>query len=198
MTRIALLRHGVTEWNAIKRIQGRTDTHLAEAGRAALARLRLPAPLDGYTAWSSPLTRCLETAAILGVAAPRTDPRLAEMAWGDYEGLTLDEIRARDGAAFAAKEARGLDFQPPGGESPRMVQARVGFFLAERAAEGAPAMVFTHRGVIRAVLALATGWPMIGKPPWKLAWNAAQVVTLDPAGRPTVETINLPLAERAP
>ena len=195
---VALLRHGVTEWNEAGRIQGRTDTRLSATGREALARLSLPPAIANFEPWSSPLTRCLETAALLGVTAPRIDARLAEMGWGSYEGATLEEMRARDGAAFAANEARGLDFQPPGGESPRMVQARVGAFLAERASAGRPALVFTHRGVIRAVLALATGWPMIGKPPWKLAWTAAQLVRLDAAGRPRLETLNLPLGEAAP
>ncbi len=47
------------------------------------------------------------------------------MDWGDWEGATLDALRAEHGAAFVDNADRGLDFQPPAGESPRMVQARL-------------------------------------------------------------------------
>ena len=47
---------------------------------------------------------------------------------------------------------------------------------------GAPTAAVTHKGVIRAVLALATGWNMLGKPAYRLDWSAAQLFHLDPAG----------------
>jgi broad specificity phosphatase PhoE len=52
----------------------------------------------------------------------------------------------------------------------------------------------THKGVIRAVLALATGWDMRQSPPHKLRWDAVHLFRLDPVGRPTVEQLNLPPA----
>jgi len=105
-------------------------------------------------------------------------------------------LRARLGAAMAVAEAAGLDLRPPGGESPREVQTRVQPLLAEIARSGRPTAAITHKGVIRAVLALATGWDMRDKPPHRLSWAAAQLFRLDPAGRPTVERLHLPL-ERA-
>ena len=71
--------------------------------------------------------------AAAAVVSP-VEPRLVEMDWGDYEGYTLAELRAARGVDLAANEARGLDFRPPGGESPRDVQARLAPLLAEIAA----------------------------------------------------------------
>src|SRR3546814_10532072 len=58
---------------------------------------------------------------------------LVETDWGAWEGRTLAELRADLGAGMAANEARGLDFRPPGGESPRDVQDRMRPLLAELA-----------------------------------------------------------------
>ncbi len=65
--------------------------------------------------------------------APPQDSALIEMDWGDWEGLTLDEICARHGEEFARNEARGLDFRPPGGESPREVLERLRPWLVRAA-----------------------------------------------------------------
>ena len=198
MTQLALLRHGPTAWNAEGRLQGRTDIPLTAEARAALACLALPAPFHGWRALTSPLRRCCQTAAALGLAA-RIEPALIEMDWGTYEGRRLAELRAAGGAGFAAAESRGLDFQPPGGESPRQVQARLAPLLARLAAGGQPVVAVTHRGVIRAVHAAARSWDMTGKPPDRMASHGAlQVFDLDRAGRPTVAILDLPLTPRMP
>jgi probable phosphoglycerate mutase len=198
MTRLAVLRHGPTAWNAEGRIQGRADIPLCANGAAALRGLTLPAAVAGWTALCSPLSRCRQTAALLGLD-PAIEPALLEMDWGVYEGQRLADLRAAGGAAFAAAEARGLDFEPPGGESPRRVQARLAPLLARIAATGAPVLAITHRGVIRALHAAARGWDMTGKPPDRLASHfALHVFGLSPAGQPSVETLNLDLVPRAP
>lgn len=195
MTLLALLRHAPTEWNRTGRMQGRADVSLLDESRADLARLALPAPLADFRVLSSPLRRCLETAAGLGlVASP--DARLIEMDWGRSEGRTLAELRATYGAAFAANEASGLDFRPDGGESPRDVQARIVPLMAEIARRRQPTLAITHRGVIRAVYAQATGWNMVGPPPDELDPQAVHLFRLDPNGRPTVDRLNIPLVRR--
>ena len=108
------------------------------------------------------------------------------------EGYTLAELRASY-ADIDELESQGLDFRTPGGESPRDVQARVAPLLAEIAAAGVPTAAVTHKGVIRAVFALATGWDMLGKPPFRLDWSSAQLFRLDPAGRPEIDRFNIPL-----
>jgi probable phosphoglycerate mutase len=102
---------------------------------------------------SSPLSRAVETAQILSGAPPREEPALSEMDWGEWEGYGLDDLRQRFGDAFARNEAAGLDFRPPGGESPREVRDRVVRWLGEIAALGEPVVAVTHKGVLRAVLA---------------------------------------------
>lgn len=190
MTLLALIRHMPTAWNAAGRMQGRADPPLDPG---ALPHWRLPPELVGFRALSSPLLRARTTAERLGLAL-QIEPRLGEMAWGAWEGRTLAALRAEFGATMEAAEARGLDFRPPGGESPRDVQTRLAPLFAEIAAAGTPTLAITHNGVIRAVLALAAGWDMQGKPPYRLDESAAQLFRLDAAGRPAIERLNIPLA----
>jgi broad specificity phosphatase PhoE len=195
MTLLAVLRHGPTGWNASRRLQGRSDIPLGPAGSDAVAAWRLPPVLAGCTWRTTPLRPPAATAEALGVAA-RREARLIEMAWGDWEGLTLAELAAMPDAALAEREAAGLDFQPPGGESPRQVQQRLKPLLGEIARGGTPVGAVTHKGVIRALFALASGWDMLGKAPARLDWQSAHLFRLNAGGRPAVERLNLPL--RAP
>ncbi len=191
-TSIALIRHGPTAWNAERRIQGLTDTPLSDAGRDAIAAWRLPSGLAAYDWVSSPLARARETAELLGARDLRTDPRLSEMNWGDWEGQRLADLRRDLGDAMADNEARGLDFQPPGGESPRHLLARLTPWLAEVAAAGRATLAITHNGVIRALYARATGWPMTGKRPVE-PWGVVHFFTIDGNGEAAVERMNVSL-----
>ena len=183
-----MLRHGETAWSAEGLIQGRTDVPLSDAGRAALAALRLPAACAGMRIVSSPLARCVESAALLGAAQAEREPRLVETSWGAWEGRRLADLRAELGATMAANEARGWDFRPEGGESPREVMARVRSWLQELAV---PTLAITHRGVIRAVYAAAAGWDLRGKPPARLDWDAVQLFRIGDGGAPAIERLNL-------
>lgn len=193
MTLLMMLRHGPTAWNEAGRIQGRSDPPLSAAGRAAVATWALPPEAGGARWLSSPLLRARETAAILWQGAVAIEPRLIETDWGEWEGQTLAGLRARLGEAMAANEARGLDFRPPGGESPRDVQDRLRPLLAELAERPEPVVAVSHKGVLRALYALACGWDLRGKPETKLLDGCAQLFALDPQGRPTIERLNLPL-----
>ena len=205
MTPLVLIRHGATQWNLDGRIQGRADPPLAAEGRAEVSAWRLPpeiadGPGTGHWAWlTSPLARARETAALLRAAPVPVEPALIEpalieMDWGAWEGRRLAELRAEGGAAMAAAEARGLDFQPPGGESPRQVQDRLRPLLERLAAAGRPAVAVTHKGVIRALYARASGWDMTGPAPEKLRDGCAQRFLLGPGGTPETDQLNLPLA----
>jgi len=194
MTRLALIRHGPTLWNAEKRLQGRSDVPLSAEGLETVARWRLPPTLSGFRWLSSPLRRARETASLLGLEA-RVDDRMVEMSFGRWEGRRLPDLRAELGAEMREMEDRGLDFKPPQGDSPREVFARVRPLLAQIAAERIETGCVTHKGVIRAIVAVACGWNMLGKPPVKLDWSAAQVLRLDPEGMPRPETWNLSLTE---
>ena len=121
-----LIRHGATAWNAAGRLQGRADIGLSAAGRAAVARWRLPAALGRGALAGEPAAPGARDRGAAGRAGRSlVEPRLIEMDWGAWEGCSAAELRAAAAAELAAKEARGLDLRPPGGESPREVAARV-------------------------------------------------------------------------
>jgi probable phosphoglycerate mutase len=197
VTALVLVRHGPTVWNETGRVQGREDIPLSESGRAEVRGWRLPAEFAGYQWITSPLSRAVETALLLGALDPPSDPRLAEMDWGAWSGMDLHDLRAELGDLMKAWEARGLDFQAPGGESPRAVQGRLRPFLAERAAIGAATIAVAHKGIIRAIYAEATGWDMTGPAPHKLKDGCAQLFTLDRQGRPSIVRLNIQLTAGA-
>src|SRR3546814_16034964 len=101
---------------------------------------------------------------------------LVETDWGAWEGRTLAELRADLGAGMAANEARGLDFRPPGGESPRDVQDRLRPLLAELADAGEDVVAVSPKGVLRALYALASGRAIRGQTATTLAANRKSVV----------------------
>jgi broad specificity phosphatase PhoE len=183
MTPVLLVRHGPTEWNESGRIQGRADPRLSSRGRALVATWRLPGAWAQVRLLSSPLRRARETATILTGRAPTIDHRLVEMDWGGFQGRRLAELRAQRPAAMATNEARGLDFRPPDGESPRDVCARLQTLLVELAADPEPAVAVCHKGVIRAALVLATGWDMQRKPPLRLGRAAGCALRCHPDGQ---------------
>src|SRR5262245_40349379 len=94
---IAFLRHGPTEWNALGRIQGHTAIRLSAEGAAKIAGQRLPAGIGTARAFVSPLSRARQTAKLLGLGHAAPDARLMEQNWGQWEGLTRDQIRALHG-----------------------------------------------------------------------------------------------------
>jgi probable phosphoglycerate mutase len=183
MTRLALLRHADTAWSREGRIQGQTDVPLLKG-----ISISLPAACRAMRVVTSPLARCVQTAALIGAPEAPREPRIREMSWGDWEGQSLAALRERLGDELRANEARGLDFRPANGESPREVMNRVKSWLQEVAV---PTLAVTHRGVIRAILAHATGWDMRGKPPARLEWDAVHLFMLDAEGRPSIERLNV-------
>ncbi|MSP82239.1 MAG: histidine phosphatase family protein [Alphaproteobacteria bacterium] len=185
MTELLLLRHGPTSEATEARLKGRLDVPLSDAGRAEIAAWRLPILFAAARWYASPLARTRETATILGLSAI-ADPRLIEMDWGRWEGHSLEELRAADPEGVAANEARGLDFRPPGGESPRTVQARLMPWLAEAAAAAGPVGAVTHKGVIRALIGLATGWDFLGPPPARIGYGLGYHLRLGRDGTPAV------------
>ena len=91
-------------------------------------------------------------------------------------------------------EGRGLDFCAPRGESPRAVQDRLRPWVEELAGGDDSAIAVTHKGVIRALYALATGWDMRQKPAQKLRGDAAQLFEVGVRGAIDVVALNLSLS----
>jgi broad specificity phosphatase PhoE len=189
MTRLLVVRHGETDWNAAGLMQGRADRQLNEAGRKHVRSHQLPTGWAGAVCLASPLQRAMETARLLGLE-PKPEPRLIEMDWGEWEGQSLKALRAQLGEAMAQSEARGLDFRPPGGESPRDVQARLRPLLAGLTAA---TIAVTHKGVLRALYSLATGWTMQANAPDRLRNDYAHLFEAGADGTASVVELNIPL-----
>jgi probable phosphoglycerate mutase len=167
VTRILLVRHGQSTWNAAARWQGQADPPLSDLGRlqAKLAATALTDVVGGSVdaVWSSDLQRAAETARIIaaevGDLAVRLDPGLRERDAGEWSGLTRPEIDARypgyldppeQGSGFAASRDRR---RPPGWEPDEALLARaVDTFHRIAAAEGDAAVLgITHGGLIYVV-----------------------------------------------
>ncbi len=194
--KIALLRHGPTDWNAVGRIQGHTDIALSEAGLARMSGLRLP--FAHPRLYASPLLRARQTAQALGLADPTLDARLMEQNWGTWEGLTRDEIFSRHGddAFVKAGSEAGEAFRPGGGESTGELHARVAAFLRDATLGDGNAVAIAHLGVLRAAYTLATGWNMATPMPADLDVSKILLLSLDSSGTPRIESLNLDFIPR--
>jgi broad specificity phosphatase PhoE len=151
-----LLRHGQSEWNAIRRWQGLADTPLTALGREQADRCgTILASLDVSfgEVWSSPLARAIGTARIvadrLGLEQVHEDDRLREADAGEWQGLTPDEIE------LAFPEYLATHRRPPTFESVQAVVERSLAALAEIAVSSRDAdavVVATHSGVTRSLV----------------------------------------------
>jgi probable phosphoglycerate mutase len=159
MTTFTFVRHGQTDWNFEKRIQGTTDVPLNDTGReqaretglALAERQRTGDPFDGIVA--SPLSRARETAeiisAIVGLGEPEIVAAIAERSYGEVEGLNAEQLRERFPDPLAPV---------PGRERRSQVVARVLPALELLADEhpGEALIVVSHGGVIGSLIRYVT------------------------------------------
>jgi probable phosphoglycerate mutase len=152
-TTILLVRHGETDWNREGRFQGHADTPLNDAGRSQAAALAEALAGENVTAvYTSPLRRASETAAIvadrLGLEA-RPLAALREIHVGDWQGLTVDEVKERH------PELEDWRSGWRGGETYEELSARVVPALLALGAEHPHErlLAVTHAGPVRAALA---------------------------------------------
>jgi probable phosphoglycerate mutase len=164
---VYIARHGQTEWNAENRLQGQADTDLNDFGREQ-ARLNgqrlaeLVGKAEGFDFVASPMRRTRETMELMREAmgldptAYRTDPRLVEISFGDWQGFTFAELEERAPGSTDGRRDAKWDFQPPGkgAESYEMLLERIKPWFAELRQ---PTVCVTHGGVIRCFFRLVTG-----------------------------------------
>jgi alpha-ribazole phosphatase len=165
-TRIYLFRHGEVTLAETRRFIGHLDVPLSARGEAQCtaqsARLR-DVPLAAL--YSSDLARARRSGELLGACrglTPVPIPALREMAMGRWEGLTAEEIRAREPEAFATWMASVGEFPFPEGESVPDLVARVwpAFEELAEAHAGAPFAIVAHGGTNRAILCRLLGLPL--------------------------------------
>jgi alpha-ribazole phosphatase len=164
-TLIYLLRHGEVVGAETRRFIGHLDVPLSERGERQCAAQAVRLTSVALRAiFCSDLTRSRHSAEIIGAPhglTPVVVPALREMAMGRWDGLTADEIRAREPAAFADWMARVGEFPFPEGESVPDLLARVGpvFDTIVTAHAGRAVAVVAHGGPNRALLCRALGLP---------------------------------------
>ena len=163
-TRLCLVRHGETDWNAAKRLQGQLDIDLNAVGEIQAQAVRPEVSGQSFAAvYSSDLTRAWRTALLAtegsGIPAVLPAPTLRERHYGVFQGLTADEARLSLPQAHRHHAARSLDYDYGTGESLRAFAARVMDGLAVIAIRhpGATVLGFTHGGVLDIVYRAATG-----------------------------------------
>lgn len=156
---IYLVRHGETEFNRERRLQGHVDSALTERGlaqaRAVGERLKaLTAQAGGgWRLLASPLGRARRTAQIiaerLGIADVEIEPRLIELSWGAWDGRLRDELAAAHPDTFGRTN---WAFHAPTGETYEEMCARLSAWLRELPAEPERRVIAVSHGVTGRVL----------------------------------------------
>ena len=158
-------RHGQTDWNAERRLQGQHDIPLNSLGRIQAAQsgrilhelfVREGLVAADFDYVSSPLGRARETMELMRTGLGldpvqyRTDPRLKEMSFGRWEGHTFAELKDREAEGLAAREKDKWGFVLPGGESYAQLTVRVRDWYESIERD---TVVASHGGVCRALIA---------------------------------------------
>jgi broad specificity phosphatase PhoE len=153
VTRLLLVRHGESTWNAQSRWQGQADPPLSPLGeqQAEEAAERLAEIASITAVWTSDLVRARRTAELiasrLGVARVRDEPRLRERDVGSWSGLTRAEIEERWPGYLAARRSPP-DFE---GDVELLARTRAGLSAAVDGSRPGDVLVVTHGGVVRTI-----------------------------------------------
>ena len=163
LRQILLVRHGETNGASSIRYFGSTDVELSAEGREQMVQVGASLAARRVELWlASNLRRSWVAASIVSRGVPvRIDPDLREIHFGQWEGLSREEIMARDPVLFQDWQAGAEGFEYPGGEARGAFRARVGHAL-ERvlASGGSTAVGVLHKGVIREIARQLTGAPL--------------------------------------
>lgn len=162
-TRLCLIRHGQTDWNAARRIQGQTDIPLNEAGRAQAQAIAIDSASHKFCAvYSSDLVRASDTAQLIaaqqGLEVVKL-PQLRERHFGIFQGRTADECAQRHPEAYVHYRNRNRDYDFETGESLLVFVQRVYQAVERMVAQhrGHAIAAVSHAGVLDAVYRKATG-----------------------------------------
>ncbi|HVL00853.1 MAG TPA: histidine phosphatase family protein [Dongiaceae bacterium] len=186
---IYLIRHGETEWSLNGRHTGSTDIPLTENGRAVATRLA--SALDGIQfdlVLTSPLQRARETCALAGLEAQaEVDADLVEWNYGQYEGLTPNQIRAGNPDWLVFRDGC------PGGESSEHIGARADWVISRVQLCKGNVALFSHGHFLRVFAARWIGLPASGGCHFLLD-TATLCVLSEYHGNPAILHWNAPVA----
>jgi broad specificity phosphatase PhoE len=150
-----LLRHGQTEWSQSGRHTGCSDLELTEAGEEAARVLRPALARTSFDqVFTSPLQRARRTAELAGLEPATIDPELVEWDYGEYEGLTRDQVRERHPGWSVWKDGA------PGGESPQEVGDRADGLVKRYQSSAGRIVLVAHGHILRVLAARWIGQPV--------------------------------------
>ncbi len=151
------IRHGETEWSITGQHTGRTDIPLTDNGRQLAKRLQPALAKEVFAlVLASPLQRARETCELAGLGSRATiDPDLAEWDYGDYEGVTSQQIHEHTPDWLLFRDGC------PGGELPEQVGARADQVIARARGTGGNVALFAHGHILRVLAARWIGLPAV-------------------------------------
>ncbi len=166
---IYYIRHGETDWNAEFRYQGQQDIPLNEKGRAQAGYngdklAQALGSADGFQFVSSPLCRSTETMEIIRAKMQlpakeyTTDDRLREVCYGEFEGITQAEFKAKNRETYYERKNNMWTFRPKGGESHADIVVRIKSWYDSLQAQG-KYVVTAHGAVGRVTRHILAGIP---------------------------------------
>lgn len=185
---IFLVRHGETEWSLNGRHTGRSDIPLTDKGREVARQWRPFAAARSFAlVLTSPLVRARETCELVGLGErAQIDHDLREWDYGEYEGLTPQEIRARRPDWMVFRDGC------PGGDTAAEIGARVDRVIARFRAAAGDVAVFAHGHILRVLGARWLGLPASSGSHFLLD-TATVCVLSDYHGVPAIRRWNAPL-----
>ena len=168
MTHFILVRHGQTEWNRIRRIQGQLDSKLDETGReqARLVALRLSKEKEIVAIYASDLSRAFDTAQAIADHHPKInvqpDPRVREIGFGPWEGKQWDEFEEEESETLQKWRSDVTSVIIPGIEPIQEFAARIQSFITDMVAKHPDdkIIVSAHGGSINMFLTVAMEFPL--------------------------------------
>ena len=195
MTKIYLVRHGLTEWNSGGRFQGHSDIALAEKGVKQAECLARHFPAEKIDAiYSSDLQRAASTAGFIaerfGCEVRKTE-NLREMNFGEWEGLTFEQISAKWPEAGKQIFFAPDELKPPGGETFEDVEKRASRELEKITAAhaGERVVLVAHGAFLRTILAYALHIPL--RYVWRIRQGNTAISRLTHGGNHfTVDYVN--------
>jgi len=190
------VRHGQTVWNAESRYQGHSDTDLSEVGRLQALRVADRLKCEPISAvYSSDLRRASDTAAMIAERHGldvQTDVRLRECEFGEWEGLTVTQIKERYAEIYRIYQVDSVTQRAPKGERLESLVARVGEAIDE-IAERHPddtVVVAGHGGTVHAAVCYMLGASLYTFRKIRIDNCSITTLSLDPDGRWLLEALN--------
>lgn len=197
MTHFILVRHGQTEWNRTRRIQGQLDSKLDELGReqARLVADRLAAETEIAAVYASDLSRAMDTAQAIVAHHPglvvTPDPRMREIGFGPWEGKQWDEFEKEEAKKLRQWRTDVTSIIVPGIEPIEDFSGRIRSFMDEMVAKhpDGKVLVAAHGGSINMFITVAMEFPLKNCWRMKVGNTAIAEIYIFPEG-PFLEKTN--------